>query len=249
MNLKRLLYCTMLVIPVGCQTPSFLASPTGISSAVLDTPAATPTKNDSDTKRQTSALILAVAATAEARGDDQVAIQNYEKVLQRTPDNMQAMRRLGLLHARRGNSEKSIEMFRTATALQPGDAELRCDFAYSLYLGREFDEAKTQVQMSIEMEPELMRARNILGMILARTGEVNLAIAEFTQTGVPQSEVHANVAFAMLLNGDTEAAASSIKLAESLQPSDDLQIRLAGFRDSIHIVHENDAANTKTMFR
>ena len=99
------------------------------------------------------------------------------------------------------------------------------------------------------MEPELMRARNILGMIFARTGEVSLAIAEFTQTGVPQSEVHANVAFAMLLNGDAEAAASSVKLAESLQPSNDLQIRLAGFRDSIDVVQENDAANSQTMFR
>lgn len=245
MNLKRLLYCSFLIMSVGCQNPAFLASRAGNTTDVFDTP----TENISDENDQSSALILAVAATAEARGDDQVATENYEKVLQRAPGNLQAMRRLGLLHARRGNSGKSIEMFRAATAIEPDDAELRCDFAYSLYLGGEFDEAKAHVRKSIEMEPELMRARNILGMIFARTGEVSLAIAEFTQTGVPQSEVHANVAFAMLLNGDTEAAASSVKLAQALQPSNDLQIRLAGFRDSIDVVQENDAANSQTMFR
>ena len=89
-----------------------------------------------------------------------------------------------------------------------------------------------------------MRARGLRGMILARSNDKEQAIHEFSQAGIRQEEIHANLALAMILNGDIEAATTSIKAAESLNPSRELTQRLAQYRQAISQAGNSpDAAN------
>lgn len=205
-----------------------------LSQTLLESSNTVAEKQQADSTQEQAELLSAVAAAAEARGDHAEAIGHYESVLKSSPEDGQAAWRLAVLYARRGLTEPSLESFQRAVEINPKDPELRCDYAYSLYLGERFDQAELQIMESVKLEPELIRARNILGMILARKGDAEGAMREFTLAKVPPSEAHANIAFAMLLNGDSMAAEKRIAFAESMQPSRKLASRLAAYRDSIH---------------
>lgn len=223
-----------LAVFVGCQSPMLVDSSTLLSQTLLEQSKTVPENKPAESSLEQAELLSAVAAAAETRGDHGEAIEHYEKVLKSSPDDGHAAWRLGVLYARRGLTEQSLEMFQRAVESNPEDPELRCDYAYALYLGERFDQAELQIKESVQLEPELIRARNILGMILARNGDAHGAMREFTLAKVPPAEAHANIAFAMLLNGDPVAAMKRIQLAESMQPTRKLASQLAAYRDSIH---------------
>ena len=237
MFVLRLATCTLIATIVGCQTPLLVQRADSLSMILDDTDEAETPQKSVDVNPQAIALLYAVASAAENRGDIQVAIENYEKLLKADPEHSRAMRRLALIHGKRGASTKSTELFKAAIQFEPRNAELQCDYGYALYLAEDFSEAERQIRTSIAMEPELKRARNILGMILARGGEIESALSEFATAKVPRSEAYANIALAMLLNGDTESAKEHILLAESMKPSAELKTRLAEYRISMQSLH------------
>lgn len=233
MFIFRFAICTLIATLVGCQTPLLVQRGASLSMILDDTDEVEAPQEQVDVTPQAIALMYAVASAAENRGDDQVAIEHYEKLLTEDPEHSQAMRRLALIHGKRGACTKSTELFNVAIQLEPRNAELRCDYGYALYLAEDLVEAENQIRKSIEMEPEFTRARNILGMVLARDGKIKSALGEFEAAKVPQSEAYANIALAMLLNGDAKIAEEHILLAESMNPPTDLKARLAEYRNAI----------------
>jgi len=247
MYIHRLAACGLILLLSGCQVPMMLQqsakrTPFLTGASDQEFAAESPVVNE-----KTIALRLAVAAAAESRGDEKIAIQSYEELLELDPGNTQCLHRLALLHGKRGATGKSTELFKAALAKDTRNAELCCDYGYALYLAGDFDEASQQLRHAIELEPELNRARNILGMILARTNQQELAISEFSLARVPMSEAYANLALAMLLNGDAEAAERNIRIAESLRPSSELQGRLTVYRTSIQAIEESGSGSAFDM--
>ena len=189
-------------------------------------------------------LLIESATAAEDRGDYPLAFQQYHQVVGQDPKHFRGNRRLAALHAKRGEPDKAIERFEALLSDHPARTELICDYAYALYLADRFEAADRQLQAALRIDPELMRARGLRGMILARSNDKEQAIHEFTQAGIRQEEIHANLALAMILNGDTESATTSIEAAESLNPSRELSQRLTQYRQAISQAGSSlDAAN------
>jgi tetratricopeptide (TPR) repeat protein len=241
MHICRFAACSLIFAIAGCQTPLILHKSANLGQ-IMDDGNSEDTTATVDLNEKAIALRFAVASAAETRGDEQVAIDNYEKLLLEDPSHTKALRRLALLYGKRGSSQKSTELFKAAIENDTRDAELCCDYGYALYLAGSFTEAEKQLKAAIVLEPELNRARNIIGMIMARTDQHELAIREFTCANVPRSEAYANIALAMLINGDIVAAEENIRMAESLGPSKELQERLGQYRNSMDAIGISDIA-------
>ena len=193
-----------------------------------------------------SELLVESAIAAEERGDYSLAFSQYRQALTDNPDHLHGNRRLAALHAKRGETNESINLFANLILKHPRNPELLCDYAYALYLDDQFPQADQELQKALTLNPELMRARGLRGMILARTGEIDRAVSEFADAGIRKAEIHANIALAMLLNGDTAAAKTSLDNAERFQAKQETRDRIEQYRMAITQI-DSDPLNNTTL--
>src|SRR5262249_5894362 len=139
-----------------------------------------------------------VAQEMDTAGNDEGALQQYEKILAAEPGNPIAMRRLCVLYDRRGAFEKAEPLYKKLAALHPKDADLIADWGYSCYLraGKEnWAEAEKKLRRALELNPGLARAHNNLGMVLGQRERYDDALREFRVAGLSEAQAHCNLAF------------------------------------------------------
>jgi len=216
---------------------------------LLDATASNPQHADSPdeiSRSDQSELLVESAIAAEERGDYSLAFSQYRQALTDNPDHLHGNRRLAALYAKRGETTESINLFAALILKHPRNAELLCDHAYALYLDDQFPQADQELQKALTLNPELMRARGLRGMILARTGEIERAVSEFADAGIRKADIHTNIALAMLLNGDTAAAKNSLDNAERFQPKQETRDRIEQYRMAIMQI-DSDPLNNTTL--
>ena len=111
--------------------------------------------------------------------------RRIHEALKNDPHRADANQRLAVVHDRLGRFQESAGYYAKALAAAPGDAEIFCDKGYSLYLQRRWAEADMCLRQAIALKPRLARAHNNLGLLLARDGKVDEALAEFRAAGLP----------------------------------------------------------------
>lgn len=232
---KPFLLCVVICIP-GCQ--SF----PGIDRLARNGDNAPATQTLDMTPDAKAGLQIAIADAAAQRGELETALKAYEKARREGGDRPDILHRMALTHDKLGQTAEAQELFEILVAKYPGDHEVHCDCGYHYYLGQQWQQAEAQLREAIALKPDHNRARNILGMLLARTGRIDAALSEFARAGVSQSEAHANIALAMVLQENEAEAIRQMNLVASLNPSSDLQDRLATYRgalDSLRVRRES----------
>ena len=157
--------------------------------------------------------------TAELEGDLDTAMAAYNEALKNDPHRADANQRLAVVHDRMGEFRESAAYYAKALAAAPGDAEIFCDKGYSLYLQRRWAEADVCLRQAIALKPRLARAHNNLGLLLARDGKVDEALAEFRAAGLRPAEAHQNVAFVMSTERRWDEARRQYELAIAANPA------------------------------
>jgi Tfp pilus assembly protein PilF len=181
-----------LVTLAGCQSPG--AGPAGnalLESAGVDRKNLTP--------GQLADLQVAYGRSLEKRGEHDQARTRYSEAVKHDPERADAWHRLAVLHDRQGKFSESAEMYQRALALRPGDPDVYCDVGYSLYLQRRWEEAEMNLRQAVALRGDHARAHNNLGLLLARTGKEDAALAEFRQAGCSEADARTNTAFALTL--------------------------------------------------
>src|SRR5262249_12682163 len=102
---------------------------------------------------------------------------------------------------------------------QPGSANIYCNMGYSLYLQRRWAEAEMNLRQALALEPGHQRARVNLGLVLARAGRWDAALAEFRKGGCSEADAHANLAYSRSLEGPLGQARRPYELALAADPS------------------------------
>lgn len=161
---------------------------------------------------------LAMAQTMESQGNIDGAIKAYQAIAAKSPKNAMAQHRLAVLHDKKGDCKQSEKHYLAALKYAPKNADLHCDYGYSLYLQRRWKDSEKSYRRAIELNPNLARAHTNLGLLLARTDRRDDAYEEFRRAGCSEPDIHANLAFAMVLEEKWDDAKVQYQIALAKDP-------------------------------
>jgi Flp pilus assembly protein TadD len=136
-------------------------------------------------------------------GDDKQAkriyqqAQRFKKYLAETYNN------LGAIAYRERDLQAAMWYHRRAVLRRPGSARFRYNYALSLSASKYTDEALSQVDAALKMEPNHVELHYLRGVILLRRGEADKARQEFEKT--------------LALNAKHDGARHNIKVIDDLR--------------------------------
>ena len=207
----------------GCQQ---LSSPLTLVNPFSKTPSAD--KDLSLTQQDPSGSLrpeqkadvkIVLARGLEQQGKIDEAKKVYLEITKQDPRRADAYHSLALLHDRKGDCQAAQNFYRQALERDPNNPELHCDRGYSVYLQQRWEDAEASLRRAIALAPDLARAHNNLGMLLARTGREDDALQEFGKAGASAAGAHANLALAMTLSNRWNEAQTQYQLALTRDPN------------------------------
>lgn len=169
-------------------------------------------------EKQIADVQLSLARTLEIQGEIDEAIDAYSKAIEKSPEQATGYWRLAVLNDRRANVQESSRLYRQAIKLDPKNADIHCDYGYSLYLQRRWAEAENELRQALALAPKNRRAHNNFGLLLAQTEWFEEALAEFRQAGCSEDEAHVNLAFISMLNRRWMQARDEFQRALDVNP-------------------------------
>ena len=190
-------------------------------------------------KRASTEQDLRAAVVFHRSGDLDRAAALYQRVLDRTPGNADALHMLGLVAGARGQSERAIDLIVKALQQSPDFAAAHLNLAVALRDAGRLDAAAESCRRAIALQSNVAVAHSTLGRILTELGQYAAAIAS-CRTAVSLdpnlAEAHVNLGSALFRHRQFNDAAVSYRCALALNPERaethrDLGITLAALEE------------------
>lgn len=108
--------------------------------------------------------------------DAQAAKSEYRRALQLDPESAVALQRYGALLLDDGQVDAATEALERAARLDPVSPSLQFNLCYVLYLARQERRALPYCDRALEVEPDLVQALNVRGLILMQEARWHQAI-------------------------------------------------------------------------
>jgi Tfp pilus assembly protein PilF len=169
--------------------------------------------------QQAAEVHVGLGRSLEKRGDLNQATAAYLEAQKRDPGSLDACLRLAVIYDRQGKFQDSAAQYARAVKLGPKNPDVYCDLGYSLYLQKRWAEAESNLRRAISLKADHSRARNNLGLVLARTSRLDDAAAQFREGGCKPADAYVNVAFALTLDRQWEEAKLQYQHALAVDPS------------------------------
>ena len=169
--------------------------------------------------RQVADVEVAMGRSFEKQGEIAQASAAYEKALQRDPGRANACLRLAILRDQQGKFKEALPLYQKALAASPGNPDIFCDMGYSLYLQHRFEEAEINLRQALALASEHARAHNNLGLVFAHLGRYEEALVEFRRAGCTEADAQINLAFALTIEHDWQAARERYQIALAIDAS------------------------------
>ncbi len=123
--------------------------------------------------------LLAAAGKAEENDSVEAAIWNYSKVLEKSPENLRALSRLGIIFSEKGNDEKAVEYLDKAMRLDPDDVEKMRAAGYAYIRLGEFYKALGVVSKATALDPKNADLQRYLGIVCSYLNWTQAAERQF----------------------------------------------------------------------
>jgi len=136
---------------------------------------------------------LQIARHLEQNGNHQAAIARYVQLTEAFPNDSDTLHHLAILQDKHGDPSKSARNYLRALQLAPTNAELLCDYGYSRYIQGDVVQAEALLLRAVEIDANLRRGYNNLGLVLAAQGRNQEALTAFERTGLPFHEAQENL--------------------------------------------------------
>ena len=120
--------------------------------------------------------LFAKARASHLRGETETAIKHVRAVLQIHPDNAEAHNNLGLLLFESGSFERAVDCYKKSIELDPGCAEVYCNYANALLSIGALSDAAGHFEKALLLKKDLYDA--LLGSAIVKKAEGNLAAAK-----------------------------------------------------------------------
>ena len=125
---------------------------------------------------------VAVAARKNLeQGKYRTAEEQYQTVLAKDPENVDALSNLGVVYFRIGKIRSAESMLKKALAIAPNDDFVLTTLGIVHYRQSRFDEALKELRKAIELNPDSATAHNYLGITASQKGRQQEAEKEMLQ--------------------------------------------------------------------
>jgi tetratricopeptide (TPR) repeat protein len=170
---------------------------------------------------------FAAGQLAEAQGNFENAIMQYKAALKLNPKYLDAMFRLGGVYVQTRQFDEAIATWQRYLKATNNSAEGYSNLALAFEAAGRFDEAEKSYQAGIARDPHCQGCRVNYGVMLARRGQTDAAIAQLSAVLQPAA-VYYNLGSVCESQGRTEEAKAYYRKALELDPKlRDARARLA----------------------
>ena len=145
------------------------------------------------TSRQAADVQFSLGRSLEDAEDPAGAEAAYRKAIANDPKRADAHARLAVVLCQKGAFDAAMKEFDAALKRDPKSPNILCDRGYGFYLQRRWSEAETSLHQAIALDARHARSHNNLGLVFARQGEGDRAVAEFVRAGCDLSDAKANL--------------------------------------------------------
>jgi Tfp pilus assembly protein PilF len=171
------------------------------------------------TKQESADVWIALGRSFEEEGKAEEARSAYLSALKKDPKRADAELRLAILEERGGDARESERHFAQAMKLDPKNPEILCDRGYSLYQRKLLADAETTLKQALTINPLHQRSHNNLALVLARKGDTQAALREFTKAGCDNSDAHANLGLILAMEGHFDESKKEYVQALAAKPT------------------------------
>jgi len=116
------------------------------------------------------------------QGKYEEAIESFNKVIERFPNNMQALYTLGLSHLRAGDPDEAINQLSKALTLNPEVIEIYFALGECYFIKGDKEKSQENFSRALEFQPENPKAYYNLGIIYYKNDEIEEAINSFEKS-------------------------------------------------------------------
>ncbi len=117
------------------------------------------------------------AVAAQQKGNDAIAIRNYQELLKLHPEVIEARANLGAVLAKLGRFDEAIDQYRAALAKNAGNSALRLNLALAYYKKGSMRDAAEHLNALHRADPGNIRLATLLADCEARLGHDDQVIA------------------------------------------------------------------------
>jgi len=189
---------------------------------------------------------LLLAQDAEARNDDEAAIQKYREALaQRGKEPVVGIHyALGSVYAKVGKYNEAAEEFKKELQINPSDSLALWKLG-ELGLRSDPESVRGYLERAVALNPNLPQAALAYGRLLARAGETEKAVEQFQRVvrlAPEEDSVHYHLAKAYrLLGRNEEARIETVRFEELAKKQSERRREMARqLIDMGRIIHEAD---------
>jgi tetratricopeptide (TPR) repeat protein len=174
----------------------------------------------SDSAPAEIAFVVGLALIQDQRFDD--AGQVYSEILHMDPDFPEVYSRLSMTSLETGDPEEALRQARAAIERLPNNATAHLNAGLALKAMRNFDGAKSELQIALRCSPDYVRAYEHLGLLLSDMGAYDEAIAQYKKAVTLEpgdALAHYNMGVAYGDKNDEVAAIREYRIAKRLAPN------------------------------
>ncbi len=190
----------------------------GVGSAEADKLNASRARFD-DSKDQpfTADTHFAAAQLAESQGQPDRAIEQYRLAIKLEPKHIGALYRLAMIETRNKRYPQAIAIWKEYVKASKNSATAMSNLAFCYDLAGQTAEAESTFQAGISHEPSNQPCRVNYGLMLARLGRADEALAQLLAVLEP-GEAHYNLASVYEQQGSKDQARAEYRKALEMNP-------------------------------
>jgi len=131
----------------------------------------------------------------------QTAEKQYQTILEKDPNNLDALSNLGVVYFRSGKTQSAESTLKQALIIAPNDDHVLTTLGIVHYRQSRFDEALKELRKAIEINPNSATAHNYLGITASQKGRQQEAEKEMLQAVAKDpnyADAHFNLAVLLI---------------------------------------------------
>jgi Flp pilus assembly protein TadD len=156
-----------------------------------------------------------------SEGKYDAAIESFNKVIEKFPDNIEGYYNLGLSYLRKGDIDQAISSFEKAADLNPEALPIFLALGESYFNKGEIEKAEESYLQAIKIDPEKSQPHYNLGIVYYKTDKIEKALLSFDkciELDPENSTAHYQAGLASIKYGDFERAIKYFEKFLELEP-------------------------------